>query len=831
MDFGQRFLVLCLCLFSLFFLSACIDIFAKDSKKDLPKEAAPSIEPRVLLSLEDYRELESSAKTCETSSSRLRAPQVLATRADYRLRRRGDQGQLTAHFHFHVSNESRAPFIPLTMTAPFVITRFESKPPKAVSLLEKEYGPVFLFSSPGDCSVELSLKQDSRAGSFVFSSHPFSLATLTIPQDEGFLLSGGREALGSSSKRLWVLDEREGKAIRVRAVLSPKAPSPGISPRQVSSITTLLKSSRDELLYSTLLEGYRSLEGKESLNLVLPRGSRDLELSENGVLLETEPVEEGLKCCIGLSKLTDSPWSLSLSASVDLSKATTTFSFEPPFPLIAGKSESGSAKSKLWRGGFILFPEVQARKISIAKGLRALDAELWPLSSLTALRSLASKMDYQGIPREAYEYRKSRISLPLRLFEERPSKGSVPLIVEVAASTRLNSSLEKYQLNEVRYRISPSGRDFSFSLPRDCELTSLSLDGRALDPGCAEEGIFTCGLPEKSESVVSIAYSKSSTAEKGIFRRDDLALPWVDLTSLSTQWKLSIPKDYRPYRFDGIEKPIPPKDSILLRLPLHGVDWARDWTARGWNFLERTYIAYMGSTDLKGKEGDSSPLSSVNEDEEMEEPERESIELDFPLRNPSLRASTSRASTSRAPLTKAAGRSIGFSMVSVHEELLSLLWIAAFLLGILAFGFAWFLFDSPPSEKYAYYLLALFCLLLLWDYFLPLSVEGAFSSFFLLTAGFGLFRLSAYIESMARLARMRQLALQEAGTIGDLEGQSVFFATRKRSNIISLSELFEDDEKEHEKEHESDSLVTDNECDSEGIVFMGAVSHERKGEE
>ena len=141
----------------------------------------------------------------------------------------------------------------------------------------------------------------------------------------------------------------------------------------------------------------------------------------------------------------------------------------------------------------------------------------------------------------------------------------------------------------------------------------------------------------------------------------------------------------------------------------------------------------------------------------------------------------------------------GFNEAGVRQEAriravdtrwLSLMWSFSFLGGLLSMAYLWSLSSDCAPVGPEIGLILILGIILFLDFWFPHALGGYSWAFFLIMALLSLYVLAFIIEKSMALYRARREALNEAGTIGDLEGEEHFYATRIKRNIIPLKLLF-----------------------------------------
>jgi len=780
-----------------------------------------------------------------------RGASLLGARADFTLDGDGPGAVLAGRFHVMAVGDGPVSFICFE-TEGAVVREFSSRPVGGATLASSDAGPVVTVHRRGTVVVDVVADVPVVDGLVRFRPLPVALATISLTEGRGFVVRGGGDALLRDGRRQWFLaPPADGKArTTVDVLYHPGGGAVDLCRPQVARVASLVSVSDDALLFRSVIEGAGRSEDGGRFALRLPPGARDVVVTGDGAFAGPADEREASETCeVALDRSAPSPWRVTVSGAVPVTTGEADVDFQPPGPPpddLAGHTDIG--RRNLWRGGVVALAEVGPRKFDTTSTVANLPGAWWQGCDRDELRHVADLVAYDGIPRRMLEYRARRPVLPLHVDALPPARhGRRRVIAEVAADTVVEGGLDAGQpVDRVRttvsYRLTAGTGPLRVRMPERAQVQSCSIEGTAVQPRM-DDGAYVIRPPAMRPAVVAVQYVQTTTPPTGSLGEFDLALPAVDVPTLSTEWEIELPTDHEVFDVEttmstSVERPA----FFLQRLGSRVIDGVAAGGASVVSVMvalrdrltgPRSSVAPSAVTTrpatpavpsmgtARSESPSAPPLPTVAAAFVTARFEPTTLVLRDAFSGASLRPAPESADgpASSAPTDESSGRWQATPRTavvrSVSRAFVAPLWITAFLLGLLVFTYAWMVANGEPPVPATQVVPAAVVSFVGFDHWFPFATSGAGCSFFLLTGGLGLFRLTMYVERVMRMAQLRQLALQEAGTIGDLEGQNVFFATREKRNILKLADLFDDD---------------DGDGGDEGIMFFTPDDGKKGGE-
>ncbi len=804
--FGCMVLICCI-------LTGCAATSTPDAALTEGGAAAKQAEmPKVLVPFSEYEHLVKAQVLQEQGYA-----QPLLARADYSFAGNADIVELQAKLAVIGPDTTSQAFAPFSCPGAKIVD-VSVMPLGAASVYMGTDGPIISLHKSGNVALDIRCQLKPKRGLVRFDTKPFSLATVSLPVNKGFVMNGGVASSLRDGKRTWMIQQPKepGKNVSVEILFDPRGGAIDLTRPQIARVDTVLSVEGNELIYESVIEGVGLSEEGGAVELLLPLKSENVKVAGDGELIghSLKAVGDKMRCRIELDRLATSPWHCSVRGRVDLASALVDLEFTPPAPLREKLPELGQPIRKTaWKGGLIAFSEVQPRRLTLGRQLAKLQADWWEVSETDTLEKFLETTQFEGKPRRLFEYKMRQPKLPIKIDEgQLRLQGLSRVITAVEAETKVEEnnggtdSLDNL-VTTVTYKLSTGQGPFVFKMEQLHEDLQVTIDGTRKGIEADDKGKYVVELPNKKEATISVSYAAPSTPAAHSLGAFDLVLPSVNLHSLSTNWTVQLKSDHEPYEIDTtLVSPVEKPPFFLARLGLVVIEYLLAGGELAMEVVSTVYERIAGpltaATQTAGQ-SETEKKSEKENDPSLTAKAQEFLSVAKEHVRPEAVKVILKAGFMPAPLTEESEKKSESIVVpqcpraiiySVSKTFSFPIWLSAFILGMVLFAYVWMWSNGVPPVEVKYAVPALTALLFLFDWAFPFAISGTACSFFFITGGLGAFRLTAYVEQTMRLAHMRQIALQEAGTIGDLEGQSVFFSTRKKRNIIHLSELFEEDE-------------------------------------
>ena len=762
--------------------------------------------PKVLVPYVEYQKL---IRAKASSDGALR--RALYARAEYGLDGRADKVRLQAKLFLICPPGGCIPFQPFSCRQA-TLKNMTVRPVGAASVQMSEEGPTLTLHQEGHVTVELTCHMTPRNGLIKFATAPFALATISLPENRGFVTRGGQGANSRNGRRYWMVERPKSKehGVPIEILYEPQGGPIDLTKPQLAHVATVLSTKKDKLCFHSTIQGVGLSENGGEVTILIDKAATNIKVEGDGELRQEvgKASELWQPYVIELGENASSPWSLSLEGSLALTTKSVYVDFRPPVPAREMLPKLGEPIPKSpWLGGLIALGEMGPRRLVLEKGLARLPDDWWEVTQRERIDAFVKRCKYEGLPRRLLEYRTRRPSLPVRVSGlQARYHGLARIVTALEADTRIESAYgggETYDslVTTAKYALSSGEGLFRFSLPSCSSDLSVSINGTSKRVEKDENNHYSVEFSDEKEQVVSIEYTIQSTPLAGSLGAFDMGLPAINLPNMATTWSVQLPSDHVPYEVNtSLVSPVERPPFFLTRIGLFAIDYLLAAGKVGMALVSSVYERIVGPLTPTGQK----PQATLPKKDEQKTSPKEEAEITiarserFEPVKVELKAGFMAASLNGGKKDEVLPQPPKAIIYSVSKSFSFPIWLSAFILGMLVFAYIWMFANGVPPMEPQQALPALIFVLFLFDWYFPFATGGAACSFFFITGGLGAFRLTAYIEKTMRMAQLRQIALQEAGTIGDLEGQGVFFATRKKRNIIRLSELFEDDDEDED---------------------------------
>ena len=763
--------------------------------------------PKVLVPYGEYQKL---IRAKASSDGALR--RALYARAEYSLDGREERVEFQAKLFLICPPGGSIPFQPFSCRQA-TLKNMTVRPAGAASVQMSEEGPTLTLHKEGYVTVELTCHITPRNSLIKFATAPFALATISIPDGRGFVTRGGQGATSRKGRRYWMVEKPKSKdhGVPIEILYEPQGGPIDLTKPQLAHVATVLSTKKDKLFFQSTIQGVGLSENGGEVTILIDKAAANIKVEGDGQLKQEVGKADELwqAYVIELDEKASSPWSLSLQGSLALTTKTVYVDFRPPVPAREMLPKLGEPIRKSpWLGGLIALAEMGPRRLQLEKGLARLPDDWWEVTQRERIDAFVKGCRYEGQPRRLLEYRTRRPTLPLRVSGlQARYHGLLRIVTALAADTRIESAYgggETYDslVTTAKYELSSGEGPFKFSLPSRSNDLSVSINGTRKSVEKDGNNHYLVEFSDEKEQVVSVEYTIQSTPLAGSLGAFDMALPAINLPNMATNWSVQLPSDHEPYEVNtSLVSPVQRPPFFLTRVGLFAIDYLLAAGKVGMALVSSVYERIAGPLASTGKTPQGT-MAMKEEDKASAKEETAEITIQrsgsFEPVKIELKSGFMAASLNEGKKDEVLPLPPKATIYSVSKSFSFPIWLSAFILGMLVFAYIWMFANGVPPMEPQQALPALVLVLFLFDWYFPFATGGAACSFFFITGGLGAFRLTAYIEMQMRIAQLRQIALQEAGTIGDLEGQGVFFATRKKRNIIRLSELFEDDDEDED---------------------------------
>ena len=768
--------------------------------------------PKVLVPYDEYRKLQLARANSETTLQR-----ALYARAEYSLDGTAENVNLRAKLYLICPSGGCVPFQPFLCHGK--LKNATVRPAGAASVQMTVEGPTISLHEEGHVTVDLDFQLTPNNCLVKFATTPFALATISLPEGKGFVTRGGYGPTLRDGRRCWMVEKpkSEGHGIPIEVLFEPKGGPIDLTRSQVTHISTILSTKQNRLCFRSIVEGVGLGENGGEVTLLIDKKASNVFVSGDGELRvplkdSSSPAHNVDKIwqpyVVELDESASSPWTLSIEGSLSLTTKSLFIDFLPPVPEKDDLPKLGEPIEKSpWIGGLIALAEMGPRRLTVERGLASLPDDWWEVTHRERIDAFIKRCKHEGSPRRLLEYRTRRPKLPLRISAcQSRYHGLTRVVTSLEADSKVESAYgsgETYDsiFTNATYQLSRGEGPFEFALPARSADLRVSINGTTKNVRKGENNHYTVLLPQEEEQIVSVEYTIQSTPLAGSLGAFDITLPSINLHNLATKWTLQLPGDHVPYQIDtSLISPIEQPPFFLARVGLFAIDYLVAGGQVAMGLVASIYERIAGPLTTATNKIQGAVLKKEELKKAQDEPVDETLGKAKQFEPVKVELKAGFMAASLLPEQKGGVEAAPPSALvySVSKSFSFPIWLSAFILGMLVFAYVWMFANGVPPMEPKQALPALVVILFLFDWYFPFATSGAACSFFFITGGLGAFRLTAYIEKTMRMAQLRQIALQEAGTIGDLEGQSVFFATRKKHNIIHLSELFEDDDEDED---------------------------------